>query len=59
MTTLMLPKIICHGTAIKVLLMERIKIENYHSWLKRFIKVKSLYEHNITLLLIIISRRLT
>lgn len=46
---------------------KRIIIENYHSWLKKFCKVKSLYEHNIDsykglLLLsisVIISRRIS
>ena len=27
---------------------KRIKIENYHSWIKKFKKIKCLYEHNIS-----------
>jgi len=45
---------------------KRNKIENYHSWIKKFPKIKSLYERNIEYykgllfvgLLIIINRRL-
>jgi hypothetical protein len=35
------------NTKQKKIYKKRLKIENYHAWIKKFPKIKSLYEHNI------------